>query len=291
MNLVYQAYGNLQIIRQSLFSIASLLNVAPDFAGKIIIYTDRSEELKKFIAQDPRFVLREIQPKLIEEWSGPLRFVHRVKLKVLLDVLEQASGAIIYLDGDTIFRQHPSTLFSSISPQNSLMHVSEFELSRPEGILPKKISRFVKGKVFNLPQDGPLQSPQHRELKVDPNFSMWNAGVIGFDEANRKFLPRALAFTDLAYGEYQKHVMEQLAVSVCLQELGNVSACDDVIEHYWQHKGFFQQIIDAHLEKNTTMALAVKNFPAQEALRTPPMPTKQRRGIFSFLSKLFEKQK
>jgi len=283
LNLVYQAYGNLQIIRQSLFSIASLLQVAPDFDGKIFIYTDRVDELKKFLGQDPRFVLREIQPKLIEDWSGPLRFVHRVKLKVLLDVLMQASGRIVYLDGDTIFRQNPSALFSSISPQNSLMHVSEFELSRPGGILPKKIARFVKGKVFKLPQDGPQASPVNQELKVDLNFSMWNAGVIGFDEANRKFLPRALAFTDIAYGEYQKHVMEQLAVSVCLQERGKVSACDEVIEHYWQHKVFFQQIIDSYLEKNASLAMAVKNFPTKEALEPPPLPIKQTWGIFSFL--------
>jgi len=65
---------------------------------------------------------------------------------------------------------------------------------------------------------------------------MWNAGVLGLPAQAVQRLDTVLALTDQLYRLYPKHVMEQLAFSQVLSQVGKLSAADACIHHYWRDK-------------------------------------------------------
>ena len=67
---------------------------------------------------------------------------------------------------------------------------------------------------------------------------MWNAGVIGMNSSQKNLLDTILWLSDVMYEKYQKHVMEQLAFSYCLQTNHTIKPTDYAIYHYWFFKEF-----------------------------------------------------
>lgn len=277
MKLIYQAYGQQKIIHQSLFSICSLLHVWPEYEGEILVYSDQGAAVREFFKGEARVRVVDVTMEQIKQWGGEQDFVHRVKLEILLDATKYPSASSIYLDGDTIFNESPRDLFSSISKDISLMHVKEYELRAPLGPLPTKIARFVRGKEFQLGVG--------KKVVIPDSTSMWNAGLIGYARENESFLRTALQLTDALYGAYPKHVMEQLAVSYSLAEVSNILPADEVVQHYWASKEYYQVVIDQYLVKHRHCAEAVQLFP-KIVEEDVPMPTKK---SFGWLRRLKEK--
>lgn len=277
MTLIYQAYGQQKIIHQSLFSVCSLFHAWPDFSGTVLLYTDQGASLREFFQGEPRVRVVDVTMDQIREWGGPAAFVHRVKLEILLDACRLSSERRIYLDGDTFFTQKPEALFDLISEEQSIMHIKEYELRSPLGPLPKKIARFVRGKEFQI-------NPA-KKVSIPNSTAMWNAGVIGYHKKNEGFLREALQLTDVLYGAYPKHVMEQLAVSFCLSSVSMVHSADETIKHYWQQKDFYQTYIDQFLVKHRNIDQCLKGFPDMNLVTPPPLAQKK---SFRWLRRLKE---
>lgn len=129
------------------------------------------------------------------------------------------------------------------------MHLEESRLAEPPDPLTRKIARFVRGKVWKI---------RGRELQIPPSTAMWNAGVIGVPARHFDVWDEILELTDQLYGGYQKHVMEQLAVSFCLQQRGPVRASDETVLHYWPRKEVFQEQIQLFLAQFPTAAAGLQ---------------------------------
>lgn len=252
MKVVYQAYGRDDIIRQVLFSVVSLKSRLEFSASVTVeIYTDQPERLREFFAGWGEVHVIPISSAEIQSWRGAIDFVHRVKLKILEKASTNLQEPLVYLDGDTYFAKNPSSLFAEISPTRSLMHVRESRLDEAADPLTKKIAKFVRKNSFQL--DG---RPQQIPLSAE----MWNAGVIGLHPNNFALLSLMVDLTDQMYGRYQKHVMEQLAVSYLLQTKTVLVSSHLEIIHYWQSKDAFDLAIADFLGRYPTAQAALEGM-------------------------------
>lgn len=275
MILCYQAYGRLDVVHQTLFSIVSLLRFLPQESPlKIVVYTDMREKLEAFFSGESRVTLIEVTDADLKRWRGAIGFVHRVKLEVLRDCATRFSGPLFYADGDTYFLESPVALFQQVNDQTSLMHLAENVIEQGRDPLSKKIAKFLRKNIFQI-SSGKVQVP--------PSTVMWNAGVIGVSENNRKLFASMIELTDAMYSLYKKHVMEQLAVSYFLQRKTKVLASDQVIYHYWDQKPEYQKAIDDFLAAYPTAIAGVQNVSNFQApAKSAPLP-KKKRGFLAFL--------
>lgn len=271
LKLVYQAYGRQDIIDQVLFSVSSLFSHYQDTAPfRVEIYTDKPESLREFFADAPQVDIVPIATADIRIWRGEIDFVHRVKLKILEMAASKSAGPLVYLDGDTYFTRAPDALFGKIDERNSLMHVKESSLGTAKDILTKKIAKFVKSRMFHV---------MGHDLKIPPTTEMWNAGVIGLSKKNTELFPQMVELTDVMYGEYKKHVMEQLAVSYFVQMSTVIHPADQDIIHYWPNKEGFDKAIAEYLGRLKSFAATRANM-ASFNWPPPPVPKKKKRWFF-----------
>lgn len=273
MTLVYQAYGIQEIVRQTLFSITSLLKYLEKQSPlKIVIYTDAPKSIESFFKNENRVEIVVIDQKIIKTWRGEIDFVHRVKIEILRDAGSKFPGNLYYCDGDTYFTKSPSEKFKLVDDKTSLMHICESTLGDEKDPIAKKMNRFVRENKFTVAgQDSGLSEKSQ----------MWNAGVIGISQKNKILLEDILDLTDQMHRIYPKHVNEQLAVSQILKNHTEICASDDVIIHYWNQKEEYQKAIDIFLENFGEIQLAMANY------HTFEKPAPPKRGLSKMWSKLF----
>lgn len=259
MDFVIQAYGRDDILAQSTMCALSMLRY--DFSGTIYFVTDQSEKFNKFFEDHKNIKVIELTSDKLSDFRGKIDFVHRAKLAIILwvnQVRNNPQKPLIYLDGDTFFQENPLRLLSRIKQNRSLMHIKEGQLASSKEVLTKKIAKFCRKNTFPLELKNKDQKKEFHNLKISDTTWMWNAGVIGLLPEDLYLIENALSLTDVAYSRYQKHVIEQLAVSYFLQEHTEVIATDDIIYHYWQHKDFWMIRIQEFLSgvDNSKNALA-----------------------------------
>lgn len=273
MTFVYQAYGAVEILEQTLFSIISLLKKLPASShAKAMVYTDQPIYFEKFLQAHPQVEIVSIPYNQFVKWRGAIDFVHRVKLEVLRNAGQRFDGNLIYLDGDTYFTADPSSLGTQIDDNNSLMHIAESRLGDGRDPLTKKICKFAKKNQFEV---GGTRVP------LSESTVMWNAGVIGVSQKNKSLFNEMIELTDKMFVVYPKHVIEQLAVSIMLCWKTKVHACDNVIYHYWNQKPEYQLEIQKFLTANPNLQTALECY---ENFTFPEPP---RAANKSWLSRLF----
>lgn len=274
--LLYQAYGSPEIIRQTMFSMVSLLKYLPkEDPLQIWVYTDQKAVFENFFSSHPKIHYVEVDNEKIKKWRGKIDFVHRVKIEALIDLGHRARGCLFYCDGDTYFMASPSDLFNRVNPSTSLMHIAENALDQGKDPLSKKILKFVKKHHFQV---------QNELVGIGPSTVMWNAGVLGIATENKKLLPMILELTDQMHSLYQKHVMEQLAFSFFLQTKTKILPADSVIYHYWDQKPEYQKKIDQFLSLYSNVDKALENW---EKFVFPGPPVKKQKK--TWIQKLLKK--
>lgn len=251
--LVYQAYGIDEVLKQAQISILSLYTVLSDQdALDVLIYTDNKDYFSQFFKNYHRVQIVEISKDQIKKWRGEIDFVHRVKIEILIDAAKRTEGALYYSDGDTYFLKCPLKLLDEVNDRVSLMHTAESILEDADDPLTKKIYKFTKKHHFHIGNND--------AVAIGASTTMWNAGFIGISQKNKELLSQVLQLTDQMHSLYQKHVMEQLAVSYVLQMNGEIRPANQEILHYWDQKTEYQQEIDRFLSEHSDFKAAVENF-------------------------------
>jgi hypothetical protein len=276
MTLVYQAYGVQDVIEQTFFSILSLYhNKSETSPIKVAVYTDRKDLFENFFGSTPNIELVEINREQINMWRGHIDFVHRVKIEILKDAGNRYKDSIFYCDGDTFFKEDPTELFSQVNKDNSLMHIFESCLGRPDNRLTKKVFRSLKNRTFSL---------RAQPVQFNEDHEMWNAGVIGIDRENLSYFDDILSLTDQLYAHYPKHVMEQLAVSYVLQTRSKLFSAKNTVHHYWNQKPQYQAKIKSFLRSYGTFGAALDSY---KQFRFPSPPQPKVSGVRQAIQKLF----
>ncbi|MFB9865283.1 hypothetical protein [Rufibacter immobilis] len=161
----------------------------------------------------------------IQQWRGELDFVHRVKIMVLRDFIQQHEGTVLYLDTDTVITGSLDHIFSLLEDGKSyVMHENEGPISSRKNSIFKKVDTFLRNTSTGISPDTPMN----------------NAGVLGFRSSDKQMLDDVLATTDRLYQLYQKHIIEQLAFSFHMNKLAQkpVYTATQEIFHYWDFKEF-----------------------------------------------------
>ncbi|GAL83035.1 hypothetical protein CHU_0606 [Sporocytophaga myxococcoides] len=226
--IVYQSYGQIDIINELIYSIYTLIKQY-DYQQppqKIIVYSDQIQYLKKYLPEYIEF--KEIDRPQILKWSGPNRFLHRVKVEIIKDVFKNYECSILYADSDTTFLSRPDELFSKIDSGNFIMHKNEGLIASGSNITFKKLKKILK--------DKDLQT----KIKIPTETNMYNAGVLGIPYSYKNLLDDVLEKTDLLYDHTGIHCMEQLSFSYILNEhsLGKIVLAEPYIFHYWNFKEY-----------------------------------------------------
>jgi lipopolysaccharide biosynthesis glycosyltransferase len=234
--LLYQAYGNIAIIQEALYSILSFYRIHPDAADvTVVVYTDNEEPFKElFSNQQVECVL--ISHEQIKEWKGEINFVHRLKIKVLQDFFERYHGDVLYLDSDTCFTKNILLLWQAIEKGKLIMHMREGKVSDKINPVFKKLAHFLSSNAINLKTG--------EQIKISASTDMWNAGVLGLKPEHKHILDQVLMLTDSMYPVYPKHIVEQFAFSYYFQQHAEVLAAEDCIYHYWNFKEFRSVLAD-----------------------------------------------
>jgi hypothetical protein len=279
--VVYQAYGREDILQQNLFSIVSLFKKHEGLQGihKILIYTDKPEFFQKFLGEQAVIQYEHMDSERLQQWRGAIQFVHRVKIEMLRHAAQLFQNHnLFYMDGDTYFTQDPANLFARIDYNHSYMHEAENIIEKGRDPLSKKIAKFLKKNDFTI---------KNRVIKIPGATTMWNAGVLGFSPGFFKDLDSVLAFTDLSYSRYQKHVMEQLAFSYFLAEKTDILNAQKEVHHYWRQKDDYNQVILNFLSKTGGLDTALREFNSIKW----PAPPPPKKSLFQKLSdKMFGNQ-
>ncbi len=242
--LVYQSYGNKDILNECCYSILSLLKHGINKNEiRIVIYTDQPEYFSFLPANNMEFV--RMDAAIIADYKGEHAFVHRLKIKVLLDAATRFKGSILYVDSDIYFLKSIEPLVASISKTNLLMCNNEGMIHTGGNRIFEKFSSFIKNNTDYLTENN---------IPIPYDITMWNAGVIGFLSTEKELLEKVLFTNDTIYEKFQSHVVEQLSFSYQLQQHGTLNKSTDYLYHYWNFKEFrivLAEFFQYHLNRSS----------------------------------------
>ncbi|MFQ3575846.1 MAG: hypothetical protein SNJ77_05360 [Cytophagales bacterium] len=275
--LLFQSYGSDVIAKELVYCLNSFWQHHRSADYKILIYTDNTTFFNQHLLDDS-IAFRLVSDDEIKEWRGPKDFIHRVKVKVILDAFEKFNPEkLVYLDTDTFFESSIEKEISRIDHKNTIMHTNEGFLNRPINPIFKKISKFLK--TTPILTKGTLK-------RIPTNIPMWNAGVLGLHCSHKHLVEEVLAMSDFMFDLYQKHVMEQLSFSFVLNQNTKVSKISDKIYHYWAEKEYFRTKINNWLEGQKLEIGQFHVVPMRDNIEIPPKKLQEKNFIQNLTAKL-----
>lgn len=265
--ILYQAHGHPDFLHEAIYSVLSLYNSEKNAASlfQVLIYTDNPAYLQLFLPPEVQY--RVITSQEVNEWKGNPPFIHRVKIKMIQEAIQQFEGNILYLDTDTVFRKSPSGLFEKISHGKLLMHENEGALSQKSNPLFVKLSRFFRKNPSFL----------GGKIVISDDFMMFNAGLLGFStQTLRPLIAEVLSLSDELYASYPKHVMEQIAFTWYFSQKSLPETTQKEVYHYWFYKEFRGKLavfFEENRGKNYQKIIPLLSAIDPEKLYTPPVKT------------------
>jgi hypothetical protein len=216
------AYGSPEYrleARLALLSMLRWLSREEQSGLRVIVFTDQPEAFHGYPASFVR-----VDASVLSRWRGEIGYVHRQKIVVMQELLDEFRAPVLLVDTDTIFTGSPSHLYDRISPGSAVMHKHEGSiLDSPEFSSTPLRSAFPLGNV-ELPAG---------TFTLDAGGTMWNSGVLGLHPEHRPLLDVALALCDRLYEQTGAFNTEQFATGQVLASTVEVHPADDVVYHYW----------------------------------------------------------
>ncbi|WP_299552958.1 hypothetical protein [uncultured Tateyamaria sp.] len=216
--LLFLIYGDQRVYHLELtYSILSAWQyLKDDPAGiRIVLASDEANQ-RPDLPVEPLL----LSPRMMGDWSMQGTYHHAIKLHVLRHALQQYDVPTAFIDSDTVFKAHPKRLFERFGPGQALMHACEGPLENsaewPEW---EALIQNCGARVAGRP--------------VTSRTTMHNAGVYGLMPEHGPLMETAVSILQ----DLRKHgsvfTAEQLAGSMALGEVLEISECRDLIEHYW----------------------------------------------------------
>jgi hypothetical protein len=236
MTIAFLVFGkDILNFQQAIFSILTILPKI-DKNERVVVVTDSPEYFK--ILND-RITVLEVDEMTFENWKGQYNFFWRIKIRALQMIADKWKGDhILYLDSDTFLFGNLESIILNLNSGINMMHKNEGKLSE----LPTKTERVMwkqlKGRTYG-------------NITIDSNKCMWNAGVVAIAGVNRDKLDLALTICDeMCKEKVTPRLIEQLALSLAMNEPIDLLAANNEIGHYWGNKIEWNQKINLLLLNN-----------------------------------------
>ncbi|MFN3403007.1 MAG: hypothetical protein ACK40G_02860 [Cytophagaceae bacterium] len=231
--LVYQAFGHIENIYESVFSIISVFQKHSPESIQVIVYTDQPAYFNYIFGS--RVKCEIINQTIIENWLGKVPFIHRIKIEILKDFCSKYSGIVLYMDSDTYILKGFDQIFSDLE-KPGVFYMHEFE-----GTLEGKPNPVIR-RAYNYTSQNLVETDEGR-FEIPGETQMWNAGVLGFRTSDKDILEKVLKLTDYIYPRFISHIVEQMSFSYYFQKEGIVKGANDEVLHYWSFKEFRQILV------------------------------------------------
>jgi len=259
MNLLYLTFGpQIEIHYQANFSILSFLKDSQQI-DSITVMTDAPAFYRRLV---PHVRLIVLDDKVLTDWRGPHDFLWRIKLRAIGLLVEQlGEKPIVYLDSDT-FLFGSAAEFKDVLRTNALMHENEGTLPSLKTKTERRMWQQIQSKSFG----GVTISSKH---------CMWNAGVVAIPgNRNAQTVALALTLCDAMCKEVvRRRLVEQLALSVALDEAYSLVAAQNWVAHYWGNKPEWNDVIArfclGHFLKGSSFEQEIESIKSFDFHRIP----------------------
>ncbi|MFN8342751.1 MAG: hypothetical protein U0V64_13875 [Cyclobacteriaceae bacterium] len=246
ITLVVQSFGRWNEYRRAMLCVLSYAAVTGGRVNDVILFTDRPDVFADAFADLPvRYVL--LTPEKIRSMRGQIDFLHRMKIALIEEAFGMTERPLLYVDSDAFFLKDLTPRVVGLSDAEALMHVREYEFGSlrnmplPAGKPFRAFVELIDSHVFDVPSG---------TMRVSPEWSSWNAGIMAFHPSHRGLLAEVYQLTDQFFVPTGNHASEQYAFSIVLQNHTRIQPCDDAIYHYWYRVQ--KQVVDELLERELT---------------------------------------
>ena len=236
--IVYHVHGHNGFYRQARFSILSLIDLLQK-AGRddiqILVYADRPEEFAHYPFVQSIFMSGE----QTRSWSGPFRYVHRIKLEVLNHAVGSFGLPLLYVDGDTRWLRLPDEPMDTLATARNRGDAQVFYMHAREGAMTPAVHAEYYRELFAQ------RSLLGTHGVGDPSrWVMWNAGALGIPVGQEAFFREALGLLDdLMKTTKATTYIEQAMMSALISSRFEVRDLGDYIYHYWDTSKEVQAIL------------------------------------------------
>lgn len=255
MHLILLTFGNeLKHHYQAVFATLSFLK--SPLIERVSIVTD-APSFYALIQQDSRVNLKLVDAATLQAWRGADDFFWRIKIKakaIEAIIQDYPDEHILYIDSDTFLYGDCARLKARLDDGIPVMHLQENLLSEGKTKTQRQMWKTLAGKSY-------------AGFPIDTQTAMWNAGVVGLPKAQASgLIAETLRLCDaLTKTPARRILLEQFAFSVALNRKHQLSACADVIGHYWGSKAIWNERIQAFLVKGYLENLSIKALIAAAA--------------------------
>ena len=230
MNIIYISHTSQKFYDQTRFSILTLLHLLVqknDRAIQIIVYTDSPES----VPSHPLISIKKISQDLIKRFKGPFHFIHRVKLKVLLDESRKNTEPFLFVDSDTRWLSYPEELLQVMSSKEAAISPTCYLHVRESDNLANISDQYNK-MYANF---GPAL--QTLGVNLDQPFQMWNTGAVGVNHGAIDFFEKSLKLADFLIPRVlPTYWLEQTSLSmIAINHYQVKPLTEKILHHYWNY--------------------------------------------------------
>jgi len=246
MTIAFLVFGKeILNFQQAIFSILTLLPKI-DKNERVVVITDSPEDFKLL---NKKIIIIEIDKTTLENWKGQYNFFWRIKIMALQMLADKWKGDhILYLDSDTFLFGNLDSLRLNLNAGINMMHTNEGKLSELTTKTERAMWKQLKGRTYG-------------NITIDSNTCMWNAGVVAIAGANRDKLDLALTICDeMCKENVTPRLIEQLALSLAMNEPMELLAAENEIGHYWGNKKAWNKKINKLLLNNLMRNLTMEHL-------------------------------
>lgn len=238
-HILYVAYGADCYVHEAAFSILSLWRQADAADYAVTVVTDRAALLERLLGCADRTRVLALDAEQVRLWQGQLGYVHRAKPLAIQWATRQVAAPqdmLLYVDSDTVFTRNPAPLFDAVDAGRVVLNELE------GGVASSRHQTRSHGKLYRA-SCAHLFQIRGRRRHLAPDTGLWNSGVLGFRPTMADVFDETVALIDDMYPVVSINTIEQVALSVVLQDRGvHLQDSGDVIFHYHYFKEFRQDL-------------------------------------------------
>ena len=234
--LLYLVHGAASYYHEAAYSILSLWRQPGTADIGIVVVTNDPAPLQALIGEPHQVRYLIFSPEQRREWQGSIDYVHRMKPRAFGWAIESlaAEGDPVwaFVDSDTAFTAPPARWLDLVEQGAVVLHAQEGTVqgNRTHSRSQRRLDDTCRCHALTI---------RGEPKRIAGDSRMWNSGVIGLRQSQRGILAETMALIDTLFPICPIHTVEQVALSLVLQDRGQaVATCETDVLHYHIFKEF-----------------------------------------------------